>query len=118
MIISDIEREINDILGIAPEGKPPVSPQRRGRPPLKKQPVWSLDFYEPTRNITYAVISMCIKEDLEQSLDELATRLSRCKERPRSECLRVLRELSLCGKLGYYDDYTLRFRTWTGGVFR
>lgn len=119
MIITDIEREINDILGIATlEEKSSVTPHRRGRPPLQKQPIWSLSFYEPTRNITYAVISMCIKEDFGQSLDELAARVSRCKERPKAECLKVLRELRDCGKLGYYDDYTLRFHTWTGGFSR
>lgn len=116
MIITDIEREINNILGIATrEDKPSAAPPRRGRPPLEKQPIWSLNFYEPTGNITYAVISMCIKEDFSQSFDELATRVSRCKERPKSECLKVLRELRECGKLGYYDDYTLRFHTWKGG---
>ncbi len=116
MIITDIEREINDILGITPDKKPPANPQRRGRPRRGIQPIWSLNFYEPTRNTTYALISMCIKEDFDQSLDELAMRVSRCKERPKSECLKVLRELRECGKLGYYDDYTLRFHTWKGGL--
>ena len=111
-----IEREIDDILGLTHEKRKPRHPRKRGRRALEKQPTWALDFYEPTKNITYALISMCIKEDFEQSLEELAARVSRCKSRPTAECLKVLRDLENFGKLGYYDDYSLRFRTWKGGA--
>ncbi len=117
MIITDIERAINDILGISYENKanPEIKP-KRGRKALGNRPTWSLNFYEPDKNTTYAVISMCIKEDFDQTLDQLAARVSACKARPKAECLKILKQLSDCGKLGYYDDYTLRFRTWKGDV--
>ncbi len=114
MITSDIERAINNIFGISTEK--PATKKKRGRRPLEKQPIWSLNFYEPDKNITYAVISMCIKEDFDQTLEQLATRVSACKARPKAECLRILRNLSDCGKLGYYDDYSLRFCTWKGEI--
>ena len=116
MTTSDIEQEICAIFGITPNTETQPQPRKRGRKPLEKQPIWSLNFYEPTRNITYAVISMCIKEDYDQSLDELATRLSKCKGRSKSECLRILTDLKNSGKLGYYDDYTLRFHIWEGEI--
>ncbi len=116
MMNSDIEREICDIFGITPTKEPLPKPRKRGRRPLEKPPIWSLNFYEPTKNITYALISMCIKEDFDQSMDELATRVSKCKGRPKAECLKVLHEIRDSGKLGYYDDYTLRFHTWEGGI--
>ena len=116
MITSDIEREICNIFGVTPDAEIPSQPRKRGRKPLEKQPIWSLNFYEPTKNITYAVISMCIKEDFDQSIDELATRVSKCKGRSKRECLKVLHDLKISGKLGYYDDYTLRFHIWEGGM--
>lgn len=112
MIISETERAINDILGILPT-ETSVAERRRGRP-SKNQSVWSLNFYEPEKNTTYAVISMCIKEDTCQTFDELCKRVAKAKNRPVSECKRILSQLRECGKLGYYDDYSLRFRTWKG----
>lgn len=111
---TDIENAINNILGIAKSGS--AERKKRGRRPNEEQPVWSLNFYEPDKNITYALISMCIKEDFGQTLEQLAARVSACKGRPKSECLKVLRNLSDCGKLGYYDDYSQFFCTWKGAM--
>ena len=110
---TDIEREIFEIFGITPQ-HPSNEKRKRGRRPNAEQPTWSLDFYEPERNITYALISMCIKDDFDQTLPQLAARLAACKGRPKSECLKILKNLSECGKLGYYDDYSRIFCPWRG----
>lgn len=115
MIISDTERAINAILGI-PQMSTVPQVRKRGRRPNDEQPIWSLNFYEPDKNITYAVISMCIKEDPDQTFDELCQRVSKAKCRPVSECKKILNRLRECGKLGYYDDYSLLFCTWKGAI--
>ena len=45
---------------------------------------------------------MCIKEDMDQTLEELAERVKKCKRRPGDECLAVLKELKEKGHLGYF----------------
>jgi len=106
---TEIERAIDIILGIEPEKKK----KKRGRKHKPKPPVWSLDFYDPANNRTYALISMCIKEDFEQSLEKLALRLSTEKGVHPTECLSVLLDLREAGRLGCYDD-SLIFRMWHG----
>lgn len=113
MTTLEIERAIESILGKSITDKP-ERPRRRGRIPCEKPPIWSLNFYNPARNTTYALISMCIKDDFDQSLPELARRLAKYKNRPFRECLTIIRELQASGKLGYYDDDTLYFHTWRG----
>lgn len=109
----EIENAINEILGISEQTKLSDAPKKRGRKKLPKQKIWSLDFYDPQQSITYALISICIKEDFDQSLEQLAMRLSIWKSRPLRECMRVLRRLKKAGKLGYYDECRV-FRTWNG----
>lgn len=107
----DIEQMIEDILGLS---KPaPVIKRPRGRARKEKPPVWSLCFYDASKNTTYALISLCIKEDPDQSLEQLALRLSAYKSRPPRECLRILKKLKAAGKLGYYDEDRF-FRSWQG----
>ena len=104
-----IEKAIDEILGI----KSAHAPKKRGRRKLPQTHIWSLAFHDPYHNVTYALISTCIKEDFDQSLEQLALRLSIWKSRPKSECLRVLRRLKRSGRLGYYDESCV-FRTWNG----
>ncbi len=110
---NEIENAINEILGISDKKESLFSPKKRGRRKLPRQKIWSLDFYDPQQSITYALISICIKEDFDQSLEQLAMRLSIWKSRPIRECMRVLRKLKKTGKLGYYDESRV-FRTWNG----
>ena len=63
---------------------------------------WAVDPGDPNNNSTLAVISMCIKEDMDQTLEELAERVKKCKRRPVDECLAVLKELKEKGHLGYF----------------
>ena len=104
-----IEQAIEEILFGA---KREQEHKKRGRP-RKYHSCWSLRFYDRERNSSFALISMCIKENPLQSLEELALRLSIWKLRPVAECLRVLKQLKKTGKLGYYDESRV-FRTWDG----
>ena len=108
----EIEKAIEEILGI-PDTKPKQEPRKRGRKPQGEIPVWSLEFYNPYKNRTFALISMCIKEDLNQSIEQLALKLSAYKCRKVSECLLVLRRLQRNNLLGYYDNEQ-RLRKWDG----
>ena len=82
-----------------------------GRPPDEEDPrIWKVGELE----ITTALISMCIKEDLNQTLVELASRVAVGKCRPLGETLAVLRELEEKGDLGYYDEKTLEWTRWEG----
>lgn len=101
------ETEIEAILS-------PGKPRRRGRRPTPTPKRWSLDFYNPCDNRTFALISMCIKDDFDQSIEQLALRLAMYKDVSPVEALQKLRALRGCGRLGYYDDKTLFFRTWHG----
>lgn len=111
MKTSEIELLIDEILCIKKEE--PSQKRPRGRQRKEKPPLWSLSFYDPNKNTTFALISMCIKDDFDQSLEQLALSLSAYKSRPPRECLSVLRRLLDCGKLGYYDDNRV-FRVWHG----
>lgn len=119
MTPKEIERAIDYILGIshdeaeAKKEAEPKIPRKRGRKKLEYIPVWALEFYNPMKNRTFALISMCIKEDFEQSMEELALKVAINKGRPPMEALAVLRSLKESGMLGYYDsDYV--FRRWHG----
>ena len=80
-----------------------------GRPPDEEDPrIWKVGELE----ITTALISMCIKEDLNQTLVELASRVAVDKCRPLGESLAVLRELEEQRRLGYYDNSGLNWAPW------
>lgn len=88
---------------------------KAGRPYTPRR-IWAVDRFDRNNSSTCAVISMCIKEDYNQTLAELAERLSKLKARPLSECLAVLRDLKKNGNLGYFvyrDGYY--FRRWEPG---
>ena len=109
----EIEAAIDEILNLnseKTEKRVPGKPGRKRNPPTQ---IWSLSFHDPQHNITYALISTCIKEDYSQSLEQLAMRLSIWKSRPINECMCKLRSLKRSGKLGYYDENCV-FRTWDG----
>lgn len=112
MTTNETERAIEEILGVS---KPdlPMPSRQRGRSKKPRAPIWSLEFYNPDRNRTFALISMCIKDDFNQSIRQLALRLSVYKSRPPMECLNILRMLKNAGRLGYYDSDRV-FRTWHG----
>lgn len=90
---------------------------KRGRPyaGVESDLIWKVERGDPKRNVTITTISMCIKEDMGQSLAELAERVAKCKNRPIPESLAVLRELHDSGKLGYYDDVTMNWKRWEPG---
>ncbi|MBQ9986378.1 MAG: hypothetical protein IJP38_08745 [Oscillospiraceae bacterium] len=107
----ELDRIIDEILALGAPPKPEIK-RKRGRQRKAPSPTWALQFYEPDKNRSYALISMCIKENPDQSIEQLALRLSANKGRPPSECLEVLMTLRETGKLGYYDDISRVFRTW------
>lgn len=93
--VTNIAREI----GIAPvPGK--IGSEK------KQYPTWD---FRPM-SATFAVISLCIKDDLNQSLEELANRLSEVKCEPVEVCYSMLKELQNQGKLYYYDGYYRKVR--------
>lgn len=95
-----------------------MSENRRGRRPGPRLPVWAVNPFDAKNSVTCAVISMCIKEDYNQTLPELAERLSELKERPVSECRAVLRDMKKRGTLGYFvcdDNNGFYFRRWEPG---
>ena len=111
-----IERAIEDILGIPTNTAPKIEEvvhirPKRGRVAKGRPPIWALEFYNPEKNRTFALISLCIKDDFDQSIEQLALKLSAYKCRPPAECLKVLKRLRSINKLGYYDN-GLIFRTW------
>ena len=80
-----------------------------GRPPDEDDPrIWKVGELE----ITTALISMCIKEDLNQTLTELASRVAVDKCRPLGESLAVLQELQEQGRLGYYNNLGTEWIPW------
>ncbi|MBQ7119772.1 MAG: hypothetical protein IJO09_06110 [Oscillospiraceae bacterium] len=109
---SDIDRAIDYILCIEKSNSTEIK-RSRGRQKKDTPPIWALEFFDPEKNRTFALISMCIKENYNQSIGDLAQKLSVLKSRPLGECLSVLRSLAKCGKLGYYDS-NLIFRLWSG----
>ncbi len=80
--------------------------------------IWAVDPGDPPNNSTLTVISMCIKDDMKQTLEELAERVSQCKCRPVDECLAVLKELKEKGHLGYFlwDEVNgFHYKKWQPG---
>ena len=124
---NEIERAIEKILSLgekkAEKPAPPPEPRAQqktkrkvGRPPSRCEiPTWALDYDDPANNRSFALISMCIKEDYSQTLRELAMRLALCKSRSPDECLEKLISLRDAGRLGYYDDETRFFCVWEKG---
>lgn len=108
----ELDRIIDEILSLGTEKSKKREPGKPGRRKKERSPVWALRFSNPEGNRTFALISMCIKEDPDQSMHQLALRLSAYKSRPPAECLEVITLLREKGQLGYYDDATLMFRTW------
>lgn len=86
----------------------------RGRKHKIRQ-VWDVQRHDPEHNVTIALISMCIKDDMNQTFEQLIERVSQTKERPYGECLAVLSELRNKGELGFYDDMTKDWTKWTPG---
>ena len=113
-----IERAIEEILAL---GKSPAeallcAKKNRGRPKSRAYiPVWDIGNTGAALGRTIALISMCIKEDPGQSLEELASRLAEYKLRPFPECLSVLQEIRTKGTLGYYETNSLKFKQWEPG---
>ncbi len=105
----NIDLAIDDILRKEEE----TCEQEKQEQPAKRRGPWALHFYDPERNLSFALISICIKENPFQSIEELALRLSIWKLRPVAECLSVLRHLKKKGMLGYYDEFRV-FRAWNG----
>lgn len=102
----NIERFIEELLGIDEKGEAEKPKNRKtGRPSTRYLiPIWAISEEKSSKTRTLALISMCIKEDMSQSIEELAERVAENKQRPYAECLAVLRELRKKGKLGYYDE--------------
>ena len=86
--------------------------KKRGRRRKSPSPTWALDFYNPAGNRSFALISMCIKDNLNQSIDELALRVAKQKSVSPASAMQVLLDLKERGLLGYYDDKTLHFIKW------
>ena len=83
--------------------------KKNGRPAIvEDNRIWKVGELE----VTTALISMCIKEDLNQTLTELASRVAVDKCRPLGESLAVLRELESRGRLGYYEDIGMTWVPW------
>ena len=100
----NIEREIEKLLGIDENGGA-AKPRKTGRPSTRYLiPIWAISEEKSSKTRTLALISMCIKEDMSQSIEELAARVARCKDRPYSESLAVIRDLEERDKLGYYNE--------------
>lgn len=72
----------------------------------KQYPIWD---FEPM-SATFAVISLCIKDDLSQSLEALAHRLADVKCEPVEVCYSKLKELKEKGELYYYNKYYQKVR--------
>ena len=97
---------------MTPRKRPGVKPTR------KDWYVWAVDPFDPKNSSTSALISMCIKEDMKQTLKELAARVSEYKNRPYKECLAVIRDMAARGTLGYFECDDVRgyyFAKWEPG---
>ena len=108
----ELDTMIDDILALNQREAPAATKKRRGRRKKAPSPVWALDFHNPAGNRTFALISMCIKDNFEQSIEELALQIATLKSVSPAIALRVLLQLKESGKLGYYDNKTLRFVQW------
>lgn len=108
----EIDTIIDEIL-VLKKGETPALPKKtRGRHKKAPSPTWSLDFYNPASNRTFALISMCIKDDFSQSIEDLSLRVAAYKSVSPAIALKVLLHLKELGQLGYYDDKTLHFIKW------
>lgn len=108
----ELDAIIDDILVLG-QGKAPALPKRkRGRRKKAPSPIWALDFHNPAGNRTFALISMCIKDNLNQSLEELALQIAALKSVSPANAMETLLKLRERGQLGYYDSKTLRFVQW------
>ena len=96
-----------------------ITRKKAGRPAKRPPPtlIWRVERDNPENDITLALISIDIKEDLSQTIEELAARVARDKERPYGETLAVLRELQSKGDLGFYDDKTQQWTRWEAENF-
>lgn len=63
---------------------------------------WSTDSYNSEGNISLVLISCCIKDDIDQTLGELALRVAFIRKLPFLEVARHLVELRRENKLGYF----------------
>lgn len=67
---------------------------------------WQLEFKNPNNDASFALISMCIKEDFKQDINTLSRKLAKIKRIKISECRMRIEELYEKGLLGYFDkDY-------------
>ncbi len=108
----ELDTIIDDIL-VLDQGDAPVPPKKTpGRPKKAPPPTWALDFYNPSGNRTFALISMCIKDDFSQSIEELSLRIATYKSVSPASALKVLLRLKERGQLGYYDNKTRHFIKW------
>lgn len=72
-----------------------------------------LDFDGPGHGTSLAHISMLIKEDKYQTIEELAERLADDRGLTNWECLRVLKKLNRKKRLGYFsEDGKMRWTPW------
>lgn len=108
----ELDAMIDNILSLnQPEAPVPLK-KKRGRRKKAPSPIWALDFHNPAGNRTFALISMCIKDNFEQSIEELALQIATLKSVSPATALKVLLQLKKRGQLGYYDSKTLRFAQW------
>ena len=66
--------------------------------------IWQTESYDNEHNISLSLISCCIKDDLQQTLGELALRVSFVRKLPFLEVARHLAELRKNNKLGYFQE--------------
>ena len=112
--IYEIDTIVDEILKTADDKTSVTVKKARGRRKRDPIPTWALDFYNPARNRTFALISMCIKDDFDQSIEELAFRVAKQKSVSPAKALEVLLNLKARGQLGYYDNITRHFINWRG----
>lgn len=89
--------ENDELVGKAVKYNRPENYVRKPRPNIPTS--WDIGY----GGCTIAHISMCIEEDFNQTLEELAARVAESKECPYEEALKVLCELKEQGRLIYYD---------------
>lgn len=66
--------------------------------------IWQTESYDNEHNISLSLISCCIKDDLQQTLGELALRVAFVRKLPFLEVARHLVELRRDNKLGYFQE--------------
>lgn len=66
--------------------------------------IWQTESYDNEHNISLSLISCCIKDDLQQTLGELALRVAFVRKLPFLEVARHLTELRRDDKLGYFQE--------------